>query len=82
LFGSNEIAQQKVGVAWQRDWDVVEAVKRVSADPPRLVRQDEAGRTLWHTLSGEFWAPAGASAHYVTMITVEILSDVPLCGPR
>ena len=75
LFGSNEIAKEKVGVAWQRDWDVVEVVKRVAANPPRLVRQDEQGRSLWNTLAGDFWAPPGASAHYVTMLTVEILSD-------
>ncbi len=75
LFGSNEIANEKVGVTWQRDRDVVAVIKRVAADSPALLRQDESGRGLWRTLAGEFWAPRGASAHYVTMITIEILSD-------
>jgi FkbM family methyltransferase len=74
--GSNILANEKIGVPWQRDWQVVRVVKRVEADPPQKRRTDSAGRELWHTAAGDFWTPPGVSERFVRMITIEALSDI------
>ena len=75
-FGSSKLAGERIHVTWQRDWDVVRVIKRVAAAPPqRKNNKDAECGELWQTPLGDFWTPVGASATFMGMLSVEVLSD-------
>jgi len=75
LFGNSKLAGEPVGVTWERDWEIVRAIKRVAQAPPQRKDVDADGLELWKTPLGDFWTPPEVSSLFVRMVVTEALSD-------
>jgi FkbM family methyltransferase len=75
MLGTNKLANETIGVSWRRDAEVVRVIKRAAAQPPQRIHSDAEFGDLWKTALGEFWIPPGASADFVMMLSIEVLSD-------
>jgi FkbM family methyltransferase len=76
LIGKNRLCHGPNALGLKEEWDSVRGLLKARMSPLKIIESDSEGRNKWSTPVGDYWAPAGSNAHFVGMLTQEMLSNV------